>query len=63
MSGPKIITAKPSVAPIAHGAHSWRARGFIATAQIASTSRKAPSASTTPPAKLPPRRLETSAFP
>ncbi len=63
VSGPKIITAKPSVVPIAYGAHSWRARGFIATARTASTSRKVPSPSTTPPAKLPLSRSETSALP
>ena len=40
--------------PIASGAHSWRARGFIATAQIASTSRKVPIASTTAAANVPP---------
>ena len=42
VSGPKIITSRPSVSPIASGAHSWRARGLNATAHTASTSRKVP---------------------
>ena len=54
VSGPKMMTAKPSVRPIASGAHSLRTRGLKATAQTASTSRKVPMPSTTMPAKSPP---------
>ena len=53
VSGPKIMMSRPSVQPIASGAHSLRARGLNATAQTASTSRKVPIPSMQAPATSP----------
>jgi hypothetical protein len=56
-----IITAKPSVPPIARPAQSRVARGFTATATIAQTRKKVPRPSAITPAKFDPSRLRLTA--